>query len=744
MDSQKDSSSIRKSVKLDSDSEKNTNCRNPALQRTLNDNAENMFTSLSSQTGSNLASSNGPCSNRFNSSSNESGPQSSKSCETNPECNKNISLKIQGNKVNNCNTDSPESASCSKTETMSYNIEAQSCQRHKVCMDIAGNSYNTPSTSGLSKDTENSTFRENRKRPSTLKLKRPNIDAEESSSDTGNDDYSLGSEDGCIYTYRGGQHLADLPSSFFSLDMGLPLDKHLPVPPNYQVQNQVAPGGEHGSRASSPDMDFLEMDFDPGPSCEVDTGDESSPDEELEAASNMLEENEPAFQISSDYVSGARQKTPVNMTVEIPQNEPELSSNVPSTSHVLASGQGDVKDTVKKSHSIYGPFITHINVRGEHLLVRRTMSQWSVNVTGNLHVSSGDLVPPREVRNYEEKPGSSCSYQINQGPTFESNLSPACYDFTVAQRLTSELTESENKSHNAKMDIVENAEPTPGCSKGDPRCTEPENCMVWSEREANERQVTQIATSACGATAIVNVFIALGVPVNKEKIMAAVGTRQRANTAPLPRYLLSRAVAGCTAADLVTGIQRASDGLVTARFFPTYPERAMSLSHWLADWISLGAVPILTLNLQVGCENEIPDAWHHQMVFGVSPQGVYLCNPVECVRETALWPRLTSPSVLLVRTRDILARFNDSTDLSPLMAVPDRRFRSFNVLGQVVNVIREWRCSGWSELGPRTQHVRLPAAYQAGVTVAALTGSEAHRRLMHSPQLPILGPLDPA
>lgn len=54
------------------------------------------------------------------------------------------------------------------------------------------------------------------------------------------------------------------------------------------------------------------------------------------------------------------------------------------------------------------------------------------------------------------------------------------------------------------------------------------------------------------------------------------------------RYLLSRAVAGCTAADLVSGIQKASDGLVTARFFPTHPERVVCLSHWLADWISLG------------------------------------------------------------------------------------------------------------------------------------------------------------
>lgn len=44
------------------------------------------------------------------------------------------------------------------------------------------------------------------------------------------------------------------------------------------------------------------------------------------------------------------------------------------------------------------------------------------------------------------------------------------------------------------------------CSIG---CVEPPRCMVWSEREACERQVTQIGTSACGATAVVNVFVSI-------------------------------------------------------------------------------------------------------------------------------------------------------------------------------------------------------------------------------------------
>ena len=84
----------------------------------------------------------------------------------------------------------------------------------------------------------------------------------------------------------------------------------------------------------------------------------------------------------------------------------------------------------------------------------------------------------------------------------------------------------------------------------------------------------------------------------------------------------------------------------------------------------------------MGCEGEIPDAWHHQMVFGVSSHGVYLTNPVECIKESELWPKLTSPSVLLVKSRDILARFTADTDLTPLMVVPDRRFHTFNVLGK--------------------------------------------------------------
>ncbi|CAH1640236.1 unnamed protein product [Spodoptera littoralis] len=760
MDSSKDSSSMRNSVKLDGEGENSKDYKETPNPTGPRDSAENLFTSTSNPSSS-FVPLNGPQPNHVNSSSNnESTSQTSKCSENIPGTSKALSTSTQpqfcNNKVTNSTPDLPDPAVPGNSRSIpalydngtESSQDKQTCQRHKVCLDKAGSS-SLPSTSGTSKPSENaecSPFRENRKRPSSLKLNRPNLD-EDSSSDTGNDDYSLGSEDGCIYTYRGGEHLADLPSSFFSLDMGLPLDKHLAMP-NFPGPPQAAAAGrEHGSRASSPDMDFLEMDFDPGPSCEVDTGDESSPDADLESASNMPEENEPVLVrgTSPEYVPPVRY-APVSVPPPIASGshgDADLYSySVPSTSRGVG-GQGDAPESSSSHNYVdqnysYGPYITHVNSRGEQLIVRRTMAHGPINFAGSLHFTSGDLVSPSELLCYDDEHVEAFAHQINQSTLDTATLSSALYHVTMAKKLIAEKARCD-----AENQATAKASEAAASTSTSAACVEPPRCMIWSECEACERQVTQISTSACGATAVVNVFNALGVPVNLEKISSSVGTRQRANTAPLPRYLLSRAVAGCTAADLVSGIHRASDGLVTARFFPTYPERAISLSHWLADWITVGAVPILTLNLQAGYENDIPDAWHHQMVFGVSPRGVYLCNPVECIREATLWQHLTSPSVLLVKTRDVLSRFTADTDLSPLMVVPDRRFHTFNVLGQVINVIREWRAIGWGDYGTRTRHIRIPASYQAGVTVAALTGSEAHRRLTVAPQLPVLTQTDP-
>ncbi|XP_028031756.1 uncharacterized protein LOC114244205 [Bombyx mandarina] len=733
MEPHQESSSLISSNTLECNGAKDIKGKGSPVQGSDNTNLENMFTSTPNQSSS-LLSLNGPRSKQTNCLSYNEVVSSNSLAESNAESSKTVCTNQSNVKMNSCNDKDVISSKKVYDNGVELNQDVLSCQKHKICQDLAANSPNVPSTSGINRVNEpDSNCRESRKRPSSLKLNRPNFDADDSSSDTGNDDYSLGSEDGCIYTYRGGEHLADLPSSFFSLDMGLPLDNHLPLPPNYPVPQQGQ--REQGSRASSPDMDFLEMDFDPGPSCEMDTGDESIPDAEIEAASNMPEENEPVMMSPSPENVSAPRANSVNLPSASSHNDLEAySHDIPSTSNDN-TGQGDVVE----STILYGPYIMQSNARGEELLVRRTMSLWPTSGLACHHATTGDLVCLSEMLNSDEEEypdGILYEYHKGHSRRVDPNNLSSVYHLKIAKNSTGEKTKPDSDSHipTKENDTTEQATTSSNV------CAELPRCMVWSEREACERQVTQIGTSACGATAVINVFIALGVPVNIEKITSAVGTRLRANNAPIPRYILSRAVAGCTAADLITGIQRASDGLVTARFFPTYPERAVSLSHWLADWISLGAIPILTLNLQMGCQGDLPDAWHHQMVFGVSPRGVYLCNPVECVREHVLWARLVSPSVLLVRSRDILSRYTPDTDLTPLMFVPDRRFHTYNVFGQVVNLIREWRAAGWVERSTRTRHVRVPASYQAGVTVAALTGSEAHRRLNAARQLPVITP----
>lgn len=112
-----------------------------------------------------------------------------------------------------------------------------------------------------------------------------------SSSDTGNEgeDILSAADECCIYTYKGDQ-LADLPSSFFRLDIQggvehsasggeMPRTRHV-------CENQDNCG------SSSPEMDFLEMDFDPGPSCGQYSDDEDSDSCELrdeEAAFSPIE-----------------------------------------------------------------------------------------------------------------------------------------------------------------------------------------------------------------------------------------------------------------------------------------------------------------------------------------------------------------------------------------------------------------------------------------------------------------------
>ncbi|KAK7893309.1 hypothetical protein WMY93_022461 [Mugilogobius chulae] len=253
---------------------------------------------------------------------------------------------------------------------------------------------------------------------------------------------------------------------------------------------------------------------------------------------------------------------------------------------------------------------------------------------------------------------------------------------------------------------------------------ESDEAMLWTLQEAVERQTLQIGASACGATAVVDVLKALGIEVAPEEVDRCVQTKLRRNEALLPDYLLSRSEAGATHAQLISGAEEASSGQVIGRFFHFHPPRRVSLVPWLARWIRSGAVPVATMNMQraVPKGEEIPDAWHHQLIFGVMRNAVFMTNPLDVVIDTEVHERLCSDSVLLVRREDVLQRLTPDCCLSDLSQnQSDPRWKSLDVEGMAIcfSVIHQVKRMAEQQEHELTSHITIPAAYKSGITLFA-------------------------
>ncbi|XP_023249051.1 uncharacterized protein LOC111644410 isoform X1 [Seriola lalandi dorsalis] len=262
--------------------------------------------------------------------------------------------------------------------------------------------------------------------------------------------------------------------------------------------------------------------------------------------------------------------------------------------------------------------------------------------------------------------------------------------------------------------------------------------MLWSIEEALERQTLQIGVSACGATAVVDVLKALGLDVAPEEADRCVQTRLRRNESPLPDYLLSRSEAGATHAQLIAGAEQASNGKVTGRFFHLHPRRRVKLIPWLARWIQKGAVPVATMNMQLAVPEgeDVPDAWHHQLIFGVAPNAVFMTNPLDVASEGEAHQRLCSESVLLIRREDVLQRLTPDSCSSGLSeSQSDPRWKALDVEGQVRQMAQE---DGQEQEQPKLTHITIPAAYSSGITFFALRQSGVGQELLNAPELPLL------
>ncbi|GFG30302.1 hypothetical protein Cfor_01534 [Coptotermes formosanus] len=573
-------------------------------------------------------------------------------------------------------------------------------------------------------------------------------EADGSSSDTGNEgEDGLSADECCIYTYKGDQ-MADLPSSFFTLDVLARTGEPGPSGEGARKEDGDVEGrvGDRTSGGSSPEMDFLEMDFDPGPSCEQDSEEDSDccdiqdeeaaalypghdlePNMEMDCGADSHSHNDPSATLQDNDLRNA--SASVLGAINTPEEHPTARSTSPQSTRTLPHS--------RSSDANLGGGTSSTTVRSVC---------WPPRDSWGRHCTGGDLCSPGETTDMEcETLGetlvmwNASNLRVqNEGGVVDTrkyNPHAALYHCIMAKRLLMDKQasfSSDGDEYNLEGQLD-------GSPEGGQFCLE--RTMIWSEKEACAKQVTQISMSACGATAAVNVLLACNIPFSLDRVKEGVNTRLRAESAPLPEYLLSRSVAGATHVDIIRGLELASEGSLYGRFFCMYPDRVVPLTRWLAYWMKKGAIPIATLNLQNGIApgSPVPDAWHHQMVFGVGPRGIYLINPVECVSEAALWPQLCSPSVLLVRRGDVLARWQEDTSLRPLMTHPDHRWKTMNVLGQVVNIIRESTCARVQTQGCIvTQHVTIPAACSSGITLVIRRESPGYEELRCAPELPLL------
>ena len=185
---------------------------------------------------------------------------------------------------------------------------------------------------------------------------------------------------------------------------------------------------------------------------------------------------------------------------------------------------------------------------------------------------------------------------------------------------------------------------------------EADAAWLSSVEEMRRGSAVQLGVSACGPTALLNILEACRYsPLpSAAKVLEAAPARLRDHSTPsLVSYLTSRAKAGTTHDDLIRGAGRLTDGRVSGVFFAVdqfaSPE---ALSGWLRRWVSLGAAPLVTLNLFL----EGQDAYHHQTVFGVEPGGIWTSNPVMKYSPAHLLSLLTAGRHMVIPRSHVLAR----------------------------------------------------------------------------------------
>ncbi|XP_044735640.1 uncharacterized protein LOC123297888 [Chrysoperla carnea] len=453
-------------------------------------------------------------------------------------------------------------------------------------------------------------------------------------SDTESEDTSLSiSDDGCVYTYKGGS--ADLPDSFFIDDHQEDFYPRIEIPPLRQR-----------SRESSPEMDYLEMDFDPGPSCEADS--ESSVDIDLDEQNIQVESSHPPVAIV----------------------KADFELNLPSTS---------------------------TGIRHTNTLPRNYYELSDISKT-----NSEEQTPDN---------GSECSLVADQllyNDCLEQSLAYSIYHYDNTRPLSP--------------------------------------IMFWDEKDVQSKQFN-LLHAGCVTNAVLNALLALDkIPPRiipewaNQYLIPNMRYEDPDQDLDLCHFLIAKSTALPSHEDLITGIKQVTGGnSIYTRFFPTWPERNFSLSHWLKYWLEHNVIPIITINQQVLQKDITALEWQHHTIFGVSSTGIYLTDPVQCISEDVLHKKLTSDSILLIKRSDILSRWNKTTDLGALYNIEDKRWHRVNTLGKLVHLLREVKSSSTvnEKSATNNYHIPIPTSVRAGITLVSSIDNPACDMIEYCPELPL-------
>lgn len=247
--------------------------------------------------------------------------------------------------------------------------------------------------------------------------------------------------------------------------------------------------------------------------------------------------------------------------------------------------------------------------------------------------------------------------------------------------------------------------------------TFPDFTGILSIDEASALDIPQIGVSACGATSLLHVLLTQKL-INLNKITSLDCSdcvlRKRAYDAPLPQYLASRSVAGCTGAELVSSmsilIKRNDLSIeLESSSFISYTHiigSGLSLLDFLKKNIEEGNGIVATMNLQVLGN----DAWHHQIIYGIdsSKRVIYCLNPSCEYSVDDMISFVSTNSSLLIRRFDVLSRLSpESIGNQGESVFDDPKWREYRVKEQIEAM----------KLDETLSHLVIPANYIGGFAI---------------------------